>query len=399
MFRTADAPSGGGGRRLRVLVAPDKFRGSLTATEAARSAQIGVKRAHPGAEVTLLPIADGGEGSLDACFAAGFVRVSAPATDPLGRPIGSSYARHGETAVVELAQASGLHLYGASPDVARRGSTFGTGLLVRHAIERGARTVVLAVGGSATTDGGVGIACALGVVFRDELGRQIPPSGAEGLRRVRSVDVAAALPLLRQVDLVVAADVDVPLTGPRGAAHQFGPQKGATADDILMVESGLVNLAEVVRDHSGTDPRGLPMAGAAGGVLASLALLGARAVAGADYCLDLLGFDGHVAAHDLVVTGEGKLDEQTLAGKGPGRVARRAADAGLPVLFVAGRSEISDVQSRSAGMTLTRCIADLEADPLLQLSRAAALVEQATWSGTQALLGRRPELRLAGRGG
>ena len=356
-----------------VLVAPDKFRGSLTATAAAAAIAAGVRCVRPDARVTALPIADGGEGSLEVCRVAGFRLVEAPAADPMGEPITARYARLGDTAVIELAQASGLAIRGPSAIIARYGSTYGTGTLVRHALDRGARTIVLAVGGSATTDAGTGLAAALGARFPDSRGRPVPPGG-DGLTRIAAADLSGIDHRLKDTKLVVATDVDVPLTGPRGAARLFAAQKGATASDILDLEEGLARFGSVVRRATGIDPGKFPGAGASGGVPAAALLMGAVIRKGAAYFLDLLGFDEQLRAADLVITGEGHVDRQTLAGKGPAEVAHRAAAAGRPVLLAAGRISINRDEADSLGVTAMRAIEHIEADPDRQNEQAAQLL-------------------------
>lgn len=361
-----------------VLIAPDKFRGSLSAAEAADAIAAGVGDALPAAGALRLPVADGGEGSLLACFGAGFATVEAPATTPLGQEMVARYARRGDVAVIELAEASGLHLAGPSPEVVRYGSTEGTGALVRHAVRAGARTIVLAVGGSATNDAGTGLARALGVRFLDRDGREVPP-GADGLARIADVDTTGLLPEARAARFVLAADVAVPLSGPSGAARQFAPQKGAGAADVEEFDAGLRSVASVLRARCGSDVTALPGAGAAGGVGATATtLLGAVIRPGAGYFLDLLGFDALLAVADLVITGEGHVDAQTLAGKAPAEVARRAAEHRVPLVLVAGRISLSADALHALPAAGWAAVADLDPDPDRQLNHAAELLRAAT---------------------
>jgi glycerate kinase len=361
-----------------VLVTPDKFRGSLTASEAAAAIAAGVTDAIPHAEVITVPIADGGEGSLAACLSAGFHPVPVTAISPSGDAITACYARRGGVAVVELAQASGLQLTGPSPHVARYGSTEGTGVLIRDALDSGARTVVLAVGGSATTDGGTGIAAALGARFLDDGGADVPP-GADGLLRITRVDTTRLDPRVRGVDLVVATDVTAPLTGPQGAAHRFARQKGATDDDVADFDRGLDHLACLFRSETAVDIAHVPGAGAAGGVAASaVTLLGASIRSGAAFFLDLIGFDIQLSTADIVITGEGHVDAQTLTGKGPAEVAARAAALGKPVLLTAGRISITTAEARRLGIAAMASVSEFEPDPRRQLQHAQTLLRHAT---------------------
>lgn len=375
------------GDRPTVLVAPDKFRGSLTAAQAATAIGHGVQDARPKAEVILVPIADGGEGSVAACLAHGYRPVTIETRSAAGAPVRAQYATDGATAVVELAQASGLALAGPSRRTARHGSTEGTGDLIRHAMEAGATTVVLAVGGSATTDGGTGIAAALGIRFLDADRRPVPP-GADGLARIVSVDTANRHPGVATTEFILAVDVAVPLTGPTGAARQFAGQKGASTADVADFERGLRHLAAVIHAATGTDIQNAPGAGAAGGVAAtSVPLLGARIRSGAAYFLDLLGFDAALDAADLLITGEGHVDEQTLAGKGPAEAVKRAVARGTPAVMVAGRISLTAEQLARLGVDAAGAIAQLETDPGRQRSRAGSLLRRATAGVLQQLAG------------
>lgn len=371
----------------RVLAAPDKFRGSLTASEAAAAIAAGTIDAVPNAEVITVPIADGGEGSLAACLSVGFHAVPVTTISSSRDPITACYARRDGVAVVELAQASGVQLTDPSPHVARFGSTEGTGVLIRNALDSGARTVVLAVGGSATTDGGTGIAAALGARFLDDAGADVPP-GADGLRRITRIDTTRLDSRLSGVELVVATDVTAPLTGPDGAAHRFARQKGATDDDVLDFDRGLDHLARLLRSKTAVDIAHAPGAGAAGGVAASaVTLLGASIRSGAAFFLDLIGFDAQLGTADLVITGEGHVDTQTLTGKGPAEVAARAAALGKPVVLVAGRISITAAEARRLGIVATASIAALEPEPQRQLRHARTLLRRATRSAIARLNG------------
>jgi glycerate 2-kinase len=361
---------------MRVVVAPDKFQGSLTAAQAAQAIRAGLLRARPDVEVVALPLGDGGAGTLEALVAAGFQRVPVPATGPTGEPVQAAIAVDGDRCFVEMAEASGLKRLPGGRRAPLEATTYGTGELLRAALDRGARTVVLGIGGSATTDGGAGMAAALGARFLDDAGAELPPGGA-ALLRLAHVDTARLDRRLRQVQVTVAADVDNPLVGPDGAAHVFGPQKGAGPDEVLLLDSALRRYARVLAADLGVDLADTPSAGAAGGLGAgAIAFLGARVRAGIELVLDLVGFDQQVATADLVVTGEGKLDAQSLRGKAPVGVARAATAQGVPVVALAGVVEVADRELRAAGFEEAHALAELEPDPARSMAEAAPLLER-----------------------
>ena len=361
---------------MRVVVAPDKFEGSLTAGQAAQAIRAGLLRARPDAEVVALPLGDGGAGTLEALVAAGFQRVPVPATGPTGEPVQAAIAVDGDRCFVEMAEASGLKRLPGGRRAPLEATTYGTGELLRAALDHGARTVVFGIGGSATTDGGAGMAAALGARFLDDAGAELPPGGAALLRLVH-VDTAGLDPRLREVQVTVAADVDNPLVGPDGAAHVFGPQKGAGPDEVLLLDSALRRYARVLAADLGVDLADTPGAGAAGGLGAgAIAFLGARIRSGIELVLELVGFDREVASADLVVTGEGKLDAQSLRGKAPVGVARAATAHGVPVVALAGVVEVADRELRAAGFEEAHALAELEPDPARSMAAAAPLLER-----------------------
>ena len=360
-----------------VLVAPDKFKGSLTATEVAAAVARGLTAGRPDVEVSCLPVADGGDGTLAAALAAGFEAVPVTATGPTGEPVETAYARLGDVAVVEMADVSGLARLPGGRRAARTATSRGTGEVVAAALAAGARQVVLGIGGSATTDGGAGLLQALGAQLLDVDGAPVGPGGA-GLERLARVDVGGVAAALGGAEVVVACDVDNPLTGPAGAAAVYGPQKGADPDDVAFLDGCLARLADAVAAATGRDLRDEPGAGAAGGVgFAALAVLGAQLRPGIDLLLDLLGFERLVAGADLVVVGEGSLDEQSLRGKAPVGVARRARAAGVPsVVAVCGRRDLDDAALRGAGIDAAYALTDLEPDPDRCMAEPAPLLER-----------------------
>lgn len=322
---------------MQILLACDKFKGSMGAVEACEAIRAGLPA---GWEASVCPIADGGEGFVDAMLAgSGGERVIAHCLDPLGRPVEASYgiyrSMEGDTvAVLEMSAASGIWRVPAEERDPRHSSTYGTGELMRHAIEiSGATRLLVGIGGSATNDGGAGMAAALGVRFLDEKGRDLLPI-PEDLARLVRVDESGKIPL---PEIIVACDVDNPLTGSRGASAIFGPQKGATPEDVTFLDATLANLARL---SEGGAEAVTPGAGAAGGLgFGLLRFAGAKLEPGFNLVAEALGMESRIAAADLVITGEGSLDSQTLGGKGPAGVAAMAKAAGIPVVAVAGRVE------------------------------------------------------------
>ncbi|WP_407939385.1 glycerate kinase [Nocardia terrae] len=358
-----------------MVVAPDKFRGSLTAPEVAAHLAAGLRAARPDVPVVTVPVADGGEGTVAALVASGYSGLQTNVTGPVGNPVVASFAmRSDQTAVIELAEASGLRrLPGrASATTAMTATSVGTGQLIRTAVMRGARRVVLGLGGSACTDGGAGMLTALGAKLLDGYGRPLPPGGA-ALRRLARIDTSEML----RVPVVVASDVDNPLLGQRGAAQIFGPQKGAGPREIEALEAGLARFSEIARRELGVDEADARGAGAAGGVgFAALAFLGAAVRPGIEIILEQLDFARVLAGARLVITGEGSLDEQTLNGKAPVGVAREAWRAEVPVIAVSGRRTIDRDLLRRFGIDNAYALTDIEPDPHMCISHAGPLLEQ-----------------------
>lgn len=360
---------------VRVLVAPDKFKGSLSAAEVVDAVRRGIVARHPSADVRGMPVADGGDGTLDAAVDAGFARVDVTAAGPTGEPVRTAYAVKDGTAVVEMADVSGLARLPGGVPAPVTATSRGTGDVIARALDDGVTRIVLAIGGSASTDGGAGLLQALGASLRDEEGRELEPGGAS-LGRLAEVDLSGLHVRLPGVEIVVASDVDNPLTGPAGAAAVYGPQKGATSRDVEVLDAHLSHWADAVARCTGTDHRDRPGAGAAGGVgFAAIAALGATLRPGIDLMLDMLGFDDAVRDSDLVVVGEGSLDEQTLRGKAPLGVVRRARAAGVRVVAVCGRTALDDAQLREAGIEAAYACVDIEPDAERSMTEASALLE------------------------
>lgn len=325
---------------VRVLVAPQGFKGSLNPIDAARALADGIRAAWPDAETNLAPIADGGDGTVDALvLATGGRKIRVDTVDPLGRPIQAEIGVLGDggTAVVEMAQASGLARLKPEERNPLITTTHGTGLLIRAALDAGFRRVIVGIGGSATNDGGAGMLQALGMGLLDRDGRPIPPGG-QGLLALDRVDPSGLDPRLAETELIVASDVTNPLCGPDGAAAVYGPQKGASAEMVRLLDEALARFAQVVRRDLGRDVANVPGAGAAGGLGAGLLLLpNVRIRPGAEVVFEAVGIDGRLAACDLVVTGEGAVDRSTAFGKAPARLADRARAYGRPVVLFTGR--------------------------------------------------------------
>jgi glycerate 2-kinase len=324
---------------MRVVVAPDSYKGSVTAVGVAEAIERGVRAVFPDAEVVKVPIADGGEGTVDALVVATGGRIEATSvTGPLGEPVRARWGvlGDGETAVIEMAAASGLPLVPMERRDPRVTTTRGTGELVRAALDEGVHKLVVGIGGSATNDGGAGFARALGARFLDAEGRELAEGGA-ALARLDRIDLAGLDPRLSAAELLVACDVDNPLVGPRGASAVYGPQKGATPAMVRELDAALARYAEVARAATGRDVANEPGAGAAGGLGAGLLLFTpARLRPGVSIVLETTGFDELVAGADLVITGEGRTDFQTAMGKAPVGVAAAAKRRGVPVACLSG---------------------------------------------------------------
>lgn len=323
---------------MKILIAPNAFKGSLTAMAAAEAIADGVQRVFPHAELVQLPIADGGDGTLDTIMAtAGGEIHSVRVMNPLGAMIDARFGLLPDgTAVVEMAEASGIRLIGREQLNPMRTTTFGTGQLILAAMDHGANRIIVGVGGSATVDGGAGMALALGVSLVDALGDPIS-FGAEGVLALDRIDLSTRDSRINDVEIIVACDVTNPLIGPEGAARVFGPQKGADPAMVEKLDSGLARYAEIIERDTGQAVAELPGSGAAGGLGAGLvAFLGARLESGADVVLDTLNADAHLANVDLVITGEGAIDAQTIYGKAPIGIAKRASKRGIPVIALGG---------------------------------------------------------------
>lgn len=349
---------------MRILIAPDKFKGSLTAVQAAEAIESGWREAMPGAVIDRACLADGGEGTVDVFFSwDGSQMQRADVCDALGRPLCAEYVWiPGERlAVIEMSAASGLAMIPERERDILRSTTFGTGQLILDAMALGPSTIAVGLGGSATNDGGAGLASALGWRFLDRLGREIEPAPHNLSDIVGIVSPATRF----QGKVLALSDVKNPLLGPRGCSRVYGPQKGATDEEIGILDSHLEHFADVCEKKFGRSHRDTPGAGAAGGTgFGLLTFCGAEIVSGFDWIAERLGLEARVAACDLVITGEGSIDAQTLEGKGPGALAALAKKHGKPCIAFAGRAE------KSAAEIFTRCVSI--GDPAIGLAENLA---------------------------
>ena len=373
---------------MKIVIASDSFKGSLSSIEVAESVEKGILDVLPSCNVVKVAVADGGEGTKEAlCQTLGGKTVEIPVEDPIGRTINASYVilEDGVTAVLEMSSASGLTLLTPSERNPMRTSTYGTGQLIADALGRGCRRFLTGIGGSATNDGGMGMLKALGYRFLDDDGNELSGIGAS-LSKVCRIDDSRVLQAVHESEFIVACDVDSPLYGPDGAAYVFAPQKGADPEMVRALDDGLRHFAEVTAMYMNSSENGssanlddgeyllvngnviqdmssMSGAGAAGGLgYAFVTFLGARLKRGVDMVLDAIGFDKMIEGADLVITGEGRIDAQTLTGKTPYGVLQRASRQDIPVMALAGLVDLDD----SAGFTAIRQITP----PDMRLSEA-----------------------------
>ena len=366
---------------MRFLVAPDSFKGSLTAAEAAGAMARGLRSVFPATEILEIPVADGGEGTVESLLSAtGGTSRCTRVRGPLGDTVEAIWGvlGDGRTAVIEAAAASGLGLVPEERRDPRLTSTFGTGELVKAALEAGFRRILLGLGGTGTNDGGAGFARALGVRFLDAEGRDLPEGGA-ALDRLARVDACGLDPRLRETEILVASDVDSPLCGPRGATAVFGPQKGLPPEGVQALDAALANLARIASRDMGRDVADRPGAGAAGGLGAGLLwFTSAQIRSGVEVCLEASAFDARLREVDLVFTGEGRTDAQTTLGKAPLGVAAAARRQGIPVVCLSGALGEGAEALLDCGMT---ALASVPPGPMALeacMAEAAALLEAAT---------------------
>ena len=374
--------------RMRILIAPDKFKGSLTAAEAAAAIAEGALRVYPDAVATQFPIADGGEGTLEAAVAAGYEERLNAVVGPILAPLGAAWAIRKDdggsvAAVIETAQASGLADMEPNPENALRAHSYGCGQLIAAALDAGATEIVLGLGGSAMSDGGSGALRALGLKPLDRAGNVVPLGGGS-LVDVVSLDTSGLDPRLAAATFRIAVDVRNPLYGPNGAAHVFSPQKGADAEGVELLDAGLRNWASVLREATGRDVN-VPGAGAAGGFPASfLAFTNAALEGGFALVAGLTGLAKELAEADLVITGEGSMDSQSLTGKAPIALADAARERGIPVIVVAGRILVTLEDLTGHGVVAAAQLLDVAPSPEEAIANAAKYL---AWATSQVLEG------------
>lgn len=362
---------------MKILIAAGAFKNSLSAAAAAHAIARGLQRSGLDADLHLLPIADGGNGTLDAFLAGGGQRVEELVLDPLERPVMAAYGLLDNTAVIEMALASGLELVRRDELNPLRATTYGTGTLLRVALDAGVGRIIVGMGGSATTDGGAGCLQALGVRLLDENGQDVPAGGGN-LARIRTIDVSGLDLRWRDIEVIIASDVDNPALGEKGAAAVFGPQKGASPDDVRVLAANLRHFFMLVRDQLGVDVMNVPGGGAAGAFSAGLmAFLGGRIQSGIDLILEYNHFTDHLHDTDLVITSEGQMDESTVHGKGPVGVARLAREYGVPTIAIVGGLNADDALLHGAGIQAVLPIVTQPMSLDEAIARADELVERA----------------------
>ena len=336
----------------KIVVASDSFKGSLSSLEVADAAAKAINECIPGCCVEKVEVADGGEGTMEALHRTlGGVKVAVEVCDPLGRAITASYVKlaDGVTAVLEMAVASGLPLLAPQERNPMKTSTYGTGQLIADALRKGCRKFLIGIGGSATNDAGMGMLEALGVRFLDVEGNLLHGSG-ESLEKVEDIDLSGVCAGLAESEFIIACDVDAPLYGPKGAACVFAPQKGADAEMVAMLNDGLEHFSSVIRRVTGKDVSDIPGAGAAGGLGGGfVAFLPARLERGIEMVLDAISFDERIRGASLIITGEGRVDFQTLTGKTPYGILKRARRQGIPVVAIGGSVALGEIEASEAG--------------------------------------------------
>ena len=365
---------------MKIIIAPQGFKASISGLAAAQAIARGVSAAVPHAETILAPVADGGDGTLNALVdATGGQTFTTTVTGPLGQPIDAQWGVMGDrqTAVIEMALASGLALIPQRRRNPRTTTTAGTGEILKEALERGYTRIIVGLGGSATNDGGAGFAAALGAQFLDTAGRPLPPGGA-ALARLQTIDTSRLHPDIPNATIIAATDVTNPLCGPEGASAIFGPQKGANPETVQELDAALANYARIISRDLNRNVAHQPGAGAAGGLGAGLmAFTGATLQSGIDMVCQVLNFDALLQNADLVITGEGRADRSTIFNKAPAGVARRAQAHGVPTILLAGSLGPGYEELYQHSIAAVTPIADRPMTFELSLSRTAELLETA----------------------
>lgn len=363
---------------MKIIIAPDSYKESLSAMDVAIAIEKGFKQVLPDAEYVKLPMADGGEGTVQSLVDATNGKIlKHTVTGPLGHSVEGFWGLlgDGDTAVIEMAAASGIHL--VTPELRNPliTTTYGTGELIKAALDQGVKHIIVGIGGSATNDGGIGMAQALGIRLLDDQDQELGFGGAE-LAKLVTIDTSKLDPRLSQVRLEVACDVDNPLCGDKGASAVFGPQKGATPEMVMELDNNLAHYAAIIKQQLGVDVRDMAGAGAAGGMGAALlGLFNAELRPGIEIVMDAVNLDSIVAEADLVITGEGRIDSQTIHGKTPIGVARSAKKHGLPVIGIAGCLSSDCGVVHQHGIDAVFAVVNRSVDLATALAEAAENVE------------------------
>jgi glycerate kinase len=360
---------------MKIVIAPDSFKGSASSSDIATWIETGIHSVIPDCETIKIAIGDGGEGSLDAVLHAGFTAHSLEVSGPLGNPVTAQIAIKGDTAFIEMAQASGLSQLPGGKKDALNATTFGTGQLILAALDKGATKIILAIGGTATTDAGAGALQALGAKLLDATGAEIAQGGAALIKCV-GIDVSGLDPRLANVSFTLASDVTNPLLGAKGAARVFSPQKGATPDQVEILEESLKHFASLVAGDYATKAG----AGAAGGFgFMAYAFLKAEAASGIDLILDLVEFDSKIKGADFIITGEGRFDSQSVQGKAPWGILQRASKLSIPTFLVCGDADTHQTSGYAGIHTLTSLESDIHkciSNPAPLVTRLGASIAQ-----------------------
>ncbi|GAA0316539.1 glycerate kinase [Bacillus carboniphilus] len=364
---------------MKIVIASDSFKGSCSTVEVATAIEKGIRRIKKDAEIVKIPVADGGEGTVDALvLGTGGKYETVEVIGPLGNKISASYGiLEGNVAVIEMASASGLPLLKKDELDPLKSTTYGTGQMIKAAIDKGCKKIFIGIGGSATNDGGVGMAQALGVSFKDQDGKEIGFGGAE-LARLTDIDTTQLDPRIKETEIIVMSDVTNPLCGEKGASYIYGPQKGATPEIVKQLDANLKHYASVIEKKLGIDVLDVPGAGAAGGLGAGLvAFCNVELYPGVEKILEVTGIDRHLLDADLVITGEGRIDSQSIYGKVPVGVAKRAARHKVPVIAIVGSIGEGAAEVYAHGVT---AVLDIIPKPMSleeAMDNASSLIEQA----------------------
>lgn len=365
---------------MKIIIAPDSFKGSMSACTAAGAIEAGIKRVFPDAETVKLPMADGGEGTVETVFSIiGGQIVTIPVVDPLGYKVDANYCITDDgTAFIEMAQASGLTLVPENERDVMCSSSYGTGQLIKDALDKGCKKIYIGIGGSATNDGGTGMAQALGACFIGDKWRLLSGSG-ENLGKIRRIDASHMDERIKETEFIVLCDVDNPLCGPKGASFVYAPQKGADTEQVKLLDEGMKNYAAILLRDLKADVAVIPGSGAAGGVGAALmAFCGAKLVSGADAIMELYDFEEQIKGADVVITGEGKTDASSLSGKVPHKVISRAKKLGIRTALLSGIIESSGCDMMALGVSAAASVVSGEVTAEMSKAKAVVYTAQAS---------------------